>query len=43
MDNFEWEERDSSTSLKTHMVAGCMAGIAEHLFMLPFDNIKTHS
>jgi hypothetical protein len=25
------------------MVAGCFAGVFEHAFMLPFDNIKTIS
>jgi hypothetical protein len=24
------------------IIAGSIAGIAEHIVMLPFDNIKTH-
>lgn len=40
--DFEWEERDDSVPLKVHLLAGSIAGIAEHTFCLPLDNIKTH-
>jgi solute carrier family 25 iron transporter 28/37 len=39
---FEWEERDESTPFKVHMVAGSIAGISEHVALLPLDNLKTH-
>lgn len=40
---FEWEERDESTPFWKHMVAGSVAGIMEHISMLPIDTLKTHS
>lgn len=40
--DFEWEERESTTPLNTHLLAGSLAGIAEHTFILPLDNMKTH-
>ncbi len=43
MDDYDWEDKKADTSFKTHMVAGSLAGISEHVFMLPFDNVKTHS
>lgn len=44
----DWEKRSETTPLKVHMigiypplnVAGCLAGLIEHLSMLPLDNIK---
>lgn len=42
MEAFEWEERDEVTPLYVHVVAGSMAGISEHLSMIPIDNVKTH-
>lgn len=41
-DFFEWEERNDSVPFHKHMVAGSLAGIAEHVSLLPVDNIKTH-
>jgi len=41
-DFFEWEERDESISYVNHCIAGSIAGVAEHILLLPFDNIKTH-
>ena len=43
----DWEIRSHDTSFKTHIIgiylsytAGSMAGLSEHLSMLPLDNIK---
>ena len=45
----EWEKRDASTPIPVHIVgcaielnclAGSIAGMCEHITMLPFDNIK---
>ena len=41
LEYFEWEERDS-LPIRQHMVAGSLAGIIEHLTILPLDIIKTH-
>jgi len=38
----EWEERDESVTYLSHCVAGSIAGITEHVAMLPFDTVKTH-
>lgn len=38
----EWEERDESTPFSVHMLAGSVAGLSEHILLLPLDNIKTH-
>lgn len=40
--SFEWDERDDNTDFKTHMIAGSIAGLSEHVLLLPIDNIKTH-
>ena len=40
--SFEWEERGDDVDIKTHMIAGSFAGLAEHVLILPIDNIKTH-
>ena len=40
--NLEWEERKSDTPFYVHIVAGSLAGISEHIFTLPLDNLKTH-
>lgn len=39
--DFEWEERKEDVDFKSHFLAGSMAGLSEHLFFLPIDNIKT--
>lgn len=41
-DFLEWEERDESVPYLAHCIAGSMAGVTEHLAMLPFDTVKTH-
>ncbi|CAD8057139.1 unnamed protein product [Paramecium primaurelia] len=38
----DWEKRSENTPLKVHMIAGCLAGLIEHVSMLPLDNVKTH-
>lgn len=40
--DFEWEERKDDTPFKVHMLAGSIAGISEHVLLLPIDNLKTH-
>ena len=40
--DFEWEERKEGVPIGVHFLAGSMAGLIEHLIVLPFDNIKTH-
>jgi hypothetical protein len=40
---YDWEEKKVDTTYSDHVIAGCIAGIAEHLCMLPFDNIKVIS
>jgi solute carrier family 25 iron transporter 28/37 len=40
--DFEWEERQEGVGITTHFLAGSLAGLTEHLIILPFDNIKTH-
>lgn len=49
MEAFEWEEKDQHTPFWIHMfgtictyLAGSLAGLSEHLSMLPLDNVKTH-
>ena len=39
---FEWEERDDNVPFKVHMAAGSIAGISEHVALLPLDSLKTH-
>ena len=41
-DYFEWEERDERVPFEKHMIAGSIAGIMEHVSMLPVDSMKTH-
>jgi hypothetical protein len=41
-DFLEWEERDNSIPYLTHCIAGSIAGITEHVTMLPVDTVKTH-
>lgn len=44
----DWEKRSENTPLKVHMIgkllhlilAGCLAGLIEHVSMLPLDNVK---
>lgn len=40
--DFEWEERQDDVPVGVHFLAGSLAGLTEHLIVLPFDNIKTH-
>lgn len=39
----EWEEWDpKQISFLNHMIAGSIAGLAEHISMFPVDTIKTY-
>ena len=39
----DWEEwNPHATSFGVHVIAGSVAGLAEHVSMYPFDTIKTH-
>eukprot|EP00605_Chrysophyceae_sp_TOSAG23-4_P000198 GSChrysophyteH1.ASY1.ANO1.234.1 assembled CDS len=41
-DDLDWEEWDpSQTSFTTHMIAGSLAGLAEHVSIFPLDTLKT--
>lgn len=40
--DFDWEERSDNIPFTVHMIAGCFAGVIEHVALLPFDQIKTH-
>lgn len=39
-EELEWEEWNGQGSFGHHMVAGSMAGVAEHLCMFPVDTYK---
>ena len=42
-DDLEWEEWDpTKTTFIQHMIAGSIAGLAEHACMFPIDTLKTH-
>lgn len=42
-DDLEWEEWDpSKLSFMHHVLAGSVAGLAEHVCMFPMDTVKTH-
>jgi solute carrier family 25 iron transporter 28/37 len=42
-DELEWEEwNPNKISFRNHMIAGSIAGLAEHVSLFPFDTIKTH-
>ena len=40
--DLDWEERKNNIPFKIHMIAGSIAGLSEHLLLLPLDNLKTH-
>ena len=41
--DLDWEEwNPENGSFVSHMLAGSVAGIAEHTFMFPVDTLKTH-
>jgi len=40
--DLDWEEWDGSGSFLTHMFAGSLAGVAEHVTIYPIDTVKTH-
>ena len=41
--DLEWEEwKPTEISFRRHMLAGSVAGLAEHITMFPVDTIKTH-
>lgn len=38
---YDWEEWDpSSLSFRQHMVAGCVAGVSEHIVFFPIDTLR---
>ena len=40
-DKYDWEEWDpSSISFRQHMIAGCVAGVAEHVVFFPIDTLR---
>ena len=40
-DKYDWEEWDpSSLSFRQHMVAGCIAGVSEHIVFFPIDTLR---
>ncbi|KNB42661.1 mitoferrin-like protein [Blastocystis sp. subtype 4] len=40
-DKYDWEEWDpSSLSFRQHMVAGCVAGVSEHIVFFPIDTLR---
>ena len=40
--DLDWEEWDpSQSSFTTHMIAGSLAGLAEHVSIFPLDTLKT--
>jgi solute carrier family 25 iron transporter 28/37 len=42
-DDLEWEEwNPSEITFVKHMIAGSVAGLAEHITIYPIDTIKTH-
>jgi solute carrier family 25 iron transporter 28/37 len=42
-EELEWEEwKPEQISFGNHMIAGSMAGLAEHVSLFPMDTIKTH-
>ena len=42
-DKYDWEEWDSSSlSFGHHMVAGCIAGVSEHIVFFPIDTLRVH-
>lgn len=42
-EDLEWEEwNPSEITFINHMIAGSVAGLAEHVSLFPIDTIKTH-
>ena len=40
-DDMDWEEWDSSSlSFGHHMIAGCIAGVSEHIAFFPIDTLR---
>ena len=40
-DKYDWEEWDSSSlTFGKHMVAGCVAGVSEHIVFFPIDTLR---
>lgn len=43
-DDFDWEEWDSSSlSFGEHCIAGCVAGVSEHIVFFPIDTLRVIS
>ena len=40
MDDFDYESLPSTYSVEQHMLAGALAGMAEHAMIYPIDTIK---
>lgn len=42
-DAFDWEEWDrDTTTFKQHMIAGCAAGVSEHVVFFPVDTLRVY-
>lgn len=40
-DNYDWEEWDeSATTFRQHVLAGCVAGVSEHIVFFPIDTVR---
>lgn len=40
-DKYDWEEWDrSATTFGQHMIAGCIAGVSEHIVFFPIDTLR---
>lgn len=40
-DKYDWEEWDrSATTFGQHMMAGCIAGVSEHIVFFPIDTLR---
>ena len=40
-DNYDWEEwNESATTFRQHVLAGCVAGVSEHIVFFPIDTVR---
>lgn len=40
-DNYDWEEwNESATTFRQHVLAGCAAGVSEHIVFFPIDTVR---
>ena len=43
-DNYDWEEwNESATTFRQHVIAGCVAGVSEHVVFFPIDTIRVRA